>query len=149
MYCWRWWLSLFNEQWSTIMKIWGPLLHFFTVKTKQPANHWKDHWPWIFICHFTFTRSDLWIQQLPERENSVLVHGMFMDCCRWDADNMVIEDALPRVMNAMLPVVHFEPQQKHVPEPDLYHAPLYKTSARAGTLSTTGVYWHNTGTLFA
>ncbi|XP_065327248.1 integrin alpha-L-like [Pelmatolapia mariae] len=40
-------------------------------------------------------------------------------------------------MNAMLPVVHFEPQQNYVPEPDLYHAPLYKTSARAGTLSTT------------
>lgn len=68
----------------------------------------------------------------------MLVHGMFMDSSRWDDDSMVIEDALPRVMNAMLPVVHFEPQRNYVPEPDLYHAPLYKTSARAGTLSTTG-----------
>ncbi|KAM8878755.1 dynein axonemal heavy chain 6 isoform 3-T3 [Spinachia spinachia] len=76
--------------------------------------------------------------ELPEREIGVLVHGMFMDCSRWDAENMVIEDALPRVMNAMLPVVHFEPQQNYTPDPDLYHAPLYKTSARAGTLSTTG-----------
>ncbi|XP_037621211.1 dynein heavy chain 6, axonemal [Sebastes umbrosus] len=76
--------------------------------------------------------------ELPEPENGVLVHGIFMDSSRWDNDNMVIEDALPRVMNAMLPVVHFEPQQNYVPEPDLYHAPLYKTSARAGTLSTTG-----------
>uniref|UniRef100_A0A8C2GT92 Dynein, axonemal, heavy chain 6 n=1 Tax=Cyprinus carpio TaxID=7962 RepID=A0A8C2GT92_CYPCA len=42
------------------------------------------------------------------------------------------------VMNPMLPVVHFEPQQNYVPEPTLYHAPLYKTSIRAGTLSTTG-----------
>uniref|UniRef100_A0A3Q3F9T0 Uncharacterized protein n=1 Tax=Labrus bergylta TaxID=56723 RepID=A0A3Q3F9T0_9LABR len=75
---------------------------------------------------------------LPEPENGVLVHGMFMDSCRWDDDNMVIEDALPKVMNTMLPVMHFEPQQNYVPEPDLYHAPLYKTSARAGTLSTTG-----------
>ncbi|KAI4833266.1 hypothetical protein KUCAC02_016176 [Chaenocephalus aceratus] len=64
---------------------------------------------------------------------------------RWDNDNMVIEDALPRVMNAMLPVVHFEPQQNYVPEPDLYQAPLYKTSARAGTLSTTG---HSTNFVF-
>uniref|UniRef100_A0A8D3CE91 Dynein, axonemal, heavy chain 6 n=1 Tax=Scophthalmus maximus TaxID=52904 RepID=A0A8D3CE91_SCOMX len=71
-------------------------------------------------------------------QNGVLVHGMFMDASRWDDDNMVIEDALPRVMNAMLPVLHFEPQQNYEPEPDLYHAPLYKTSARAGTLSTTG-----------
>ncbi|TDH16419.1 hypothetical protein EPR50_G00020980 [Perca flavescens] len=75
---------------------------------------------------------------LPEPKDGVLVHGLFMDSSRWDDDNMVIEDALPRVMNAMLPVVHFEPQQNYVPEPDLYHAPLYKTSARAGTLSTTG-----------
>ncbi|XP_078146083.1 dynein axonemal heavy chain 6 [Centroberyx gerrardi] len=77
-------------------------------------------------------------EELPEPENGVLVHGMFMDASRWDDVNMVIEDALPRVMNAMLPVVHFEPQQNYVPEPELYHAPLYKTSARAGTLSTTG-----------
>nr|XP_029134611.1 dynein heavy chain 6, axonemal [Labrus bergylta] len=77
-------------------------------------------------------------EKLPEPENGVLVHGMFMDSCRWDDDNMVIEDALPKVMNTMLPVMHFEPQQNYVPEPDLYHAPLYKTSARAGTLSTTG-----------
>ncbi|KAK5899926.1 hypothetical protein CesoFtcFv8_009352 [Champsocephalus esox] len=76
--------------------------------------------------------------ELPEPQDGVLVHGMFMDSSRWDNDNMVIEDALPRVMNAMLPVVHFEPQQNYVPEPDLYQAPLYKTSARAGTLSTTG-----------
>ncbi|XP_029289697.1 LOW QUALITY PROTEIN: dynein heavy chain 6, axonemal [Cottoperca gobio] len=74
----------------------------------------------------------------PSLQDGVLVHGMFMDSSRWDDDNMVMEDALPRVMNAMLPVVHFEPQRNYVPEPDLYHAPLYKTSARAGTLSTTG-----------
>ncbi|KAM7393703.1 hypothetical protein PAMP_020556 [Pampus punctatissimus] len=79
-------------------------------------------------------------EELPEPEDGVLVHGMFMDASRWDDDNMVIEDALPRVMNTMLPVVHFEPQQNYVPDPDLYHAPLYKTSARAGTLSTTGTY---------
>lgn len=68
----------------------------------------------------------------------MLVHGMFMDSSRWDNENMVMEDPLPRVMNPMLPVVHFEPQQNYVPDPSLYHAPLYKTGARAGTLSTTG-----------
>ncbi|RXN25582.1 dynein heavy chain axonemal [Labeo rohita] len=77
-------------------------------------------------------------KELPTLEDGVLVHGMFMDACRWDDTNMVIEDALSRVMNPMLPVVHFEPQQNYVPDPTLYHAPLYKTSARAGTLSTTG-----------
>ncbi|KAL4640265.1 dynein heavy chain 6, axonemal [Arapaima gigas] len=76
--------------------------------------------------------------KLPTPEDGVLVHGMFMDASRWDDENMVIEDALPRVMNPPLPVVHFEPQQSYVPESSLYEAPLYKTSARAGTLSTTG-----------
>lgn len=61
-----------------------------------------------------------------------------MDASRWDNTEMVIEDALPGQMNPMLPVVHFEPQQNYVPNPTLYHSPLYKTGARAGTLSTTG-----------
>uniref|UniRef100_A0A4X2L0J5 Dynein axonemal heavy chain 6 n=1 Tax=Vombatus ursinus TaxID=29139 RepID=A0A4X2L0J5_VOMUR len=76
--------------------------------------------------------------ELPSPEDGVLVHGMFMDASRWDDDNMVIEDALPGQMNPMLPVVHFEPHQNYEPIPSLYHSPLYKTGARAGTLSTTG-----------
>lgn len=68
----------------------------------------------------------------------MLVHGMFMDASRWDDENLVIEDALPRQMNPMLPVIHFEPQQNYHASPRLYQAPLYKTGARAGTLSTTG-----------
>uniref|UniRef100_A0A286XH43 Dynein axonemal heavy chain 6 n=1 Tax=Cavia porcellus TaxID=10141 RepID=A0A286XH43_CAVPO len=76
--------------------------------------------------------------ELPSPEDGVLVHGMFMDASRWDDKEMVIEDALPGQMNPMLPVVHFEPQQNYEPAPTLYHSPLYKTGARAGTLSTTG-----------
>lgn len=101
----------------------------------QNSGECSDH------CYIHPHRSISFVtRQLPEPEDGVLVHGMFMDSCRWDDDNMVIEDALPRVMNAMLPIVHFEPQRNYVPEPSLYHAPLYKTSVRAGTLSTTGTY---------
>ncbi|MEJ1286615.1 hypothetical protein NN561_017623 [Cricetulus griseus] len=75
--------------------------------------------------------------ELPSPDDGVLVHGMFMDASRWDDDEMVIEDALPGQMNPMLPVVHFEPQQNYEPIQTLYHSPLYKTGARAGTLSTT------------
>ncbi|XP_066123630.1 dynein axonemal heavy chain 6 [Saccopteryx bilineata] len=76
--------------------------------------------------------------ELPSPADGVLVHGMFMDASRWDDNEMVIEDALPGQMNPALPVVHFEPQQNYEPSPTLYHSPLYKTGARAGTLSTTG-----------
>lgn len=106
-------------------------------------NKWvkrENQWQWIIFLLLTTVAYHSYIQ-LPEPNDGVLVHGMYMDASRWDDKNMVIEDALPRVMNAMLPVVHFEPQQSYVPEPDLYPAPLYKTSARAGTLSTTGTYW--------
>uniref|UniRef100_A0AAY4DWD2 AAA+ ATPase domain-containing protein n=1 Tax=Denticeps clupeoides TaxID=299321 RepID=A0AAY4DWD2_9TELE len=75
---------------------------------------------------------------LPNMEDGVLVHGMFMDACRWNDTNMVIQEPLPGEMNSMLPVVHFEPKQSYVPKKTLYQAPLYKTSTRAGTLSTTG-----------
>uniref|UniRef100_A0A8D3C858 Dynein, axonemal, heavy chain 6 n=1 Tax=Scophthalmus maximus TaxID=52904 RepID=A0A8D3C858_SCOMX len=101
-------------------------------------NHARQYKLPIDELSFSFSTVPAYRDQLPDPENGVLVHGMFMDASRWDDDNMVIEDALPRVMNAMLPVLHFEPQQNYEPEPDLYHAPLYKTSARAGTLSTTG-----------
>ncbi|KAM6202366.1 dynein axonemal heavy chain 6 [Rhynchocyon petersi] len=76
--------------------------------------------------------------ELPSPEDGVLVHGIFMDASRWDDKEMVIEDALPGEMNPVLPVLHFEPQQNYEPSPTLYHSPLYKTGARAGTLSTTG-----------
>uniref|UniRef100_UPI00398F6457 dynein axonemal heavy chain 6 isoform X2 n=1 Tax=Pristiophorus japonicus TaxID=55135 RepID=UPI00398F6457 len=75
---------------------------------------------------------------LTSPKDGVLVHGMFTDAFRWDDKHKVIEDAFPKVMNSVLPVVHFEPSQNYEPSPSLYHAPLYKTGARAGTLSTTG-----------
>ncbi|XP_051785909.1 dynein axonemal heavy chain 6 [Erpetoichthys calabaricus] len=77
-------------------------------------------------------------KKLPTLQNGVLVHGMFMDAFRWDDETMLIHDALPRQMNPVLPVVHFEPRQNYVPQDSYYQAPLYKTGARAGTLSTTG-----------
>lgn len=78
------------------------------------------------------------MSQLPVVHDGVLVHGMFMDASAWDDANMTMRDALPRVTNPSLPIVHFEPRRNYTPEESLYLAPLYKTSARAGTLSTTG-----------
>ena len=37
-----------------------------------------------------------------------------------------------------LPAIHFEPVENRVADEADYECPLYKTSARAGTLSTTG-----------
>jgi len=38
-----------------------------------------------------------------------------------------------------MPVVHFKPQEDFKPDAEDYSCPLYKTSLRAGVLSTTGL----------
>jgi dynein heavy chain len=78
------------------------------------------------------------LAELPSPENGVLVHGLFMDACRWDDDEMQLADSRPGEMNPMLPVMLMEPEMNFSPDPGDYISPLYKTGLRAGTLSTTG-----------
>lgn len=61
-----------------------------------------------------------------------------MDGCRWDEKEMVVTDSIKGVMNSALCMFHMEPKMDFVPDAADYIAPLYKTSARAGVLSTTG-----------
>jgi dynein heavy chain, axonemal len=77
---------------------------------------------------------------LASPNDGILVHGLFMDGFRWDDDNMVLTDSLAGVMNSALPVMHMEPKMDYEAPSEDYRAPLYKTSARAGTLSTTGQF---------
>ena len=48
-------------------------------------------------------------------------------------------DSIPGEMNSEVPLLHMEPQMDVVQDPADYDAPLYKTSERAGVLSTTGI----------
>ena len=50
----------------------------------------------------------------------------------------MINDQFPTIMFDQMPVIWFKPQEDYKPEPEDYQAPLYKTSVRAGVLSTTG-----------
>ncbi|XP_043266980.1 dynein axonemal heavy chain 6 [Venturia canescens] len=70
--------------------------------------------------------------------DGVLAHGLFLDAARWDSKFMILVDARKGEMNPPLPVIHINPV-KSLPEKDpRYVCPLYKTSIRAGVLSTTG-----------
>ncbi|XP_069668946.1 dynein axonemal heavy chain 6 isoform X3 [Periplaneta americana] len=71
-------------------------------------------------------------------KDGVLIHGLFLDAGRWDKEKMILVDPNPGEMNPPLPVMHLLPQSTIHYEGIRYVAPLYKTSVRAGVLSTTG-----------
>lgn len=82
------------------------------------------------------------------------IRGLFMEGARWDVDNHVIGESLPRELYIEMPYIHLLPNErtqvpivKGVPEQytgstygtaNVYMCPVYKTSLRQGTLSTTG-----------
>ncbi|KIZ07658.1 hypothetical protein MNEG_0297 [Monoraphidium neglectum] len=82
-------------------------------------------------------------QQLREEVTSpptdgVHISGLWLDGARWDAQGRCLAEAEPGVMLSPLPVVHVRPQRDAATPEGCYFCPLYKTSARAGVLSTTG-----------
>ncbi|GJQ70897.1 hypothetical protein Trydic_g814 [Trypoxylus dichotomus] len=79
-------------------------------------------------------------------KDGVIIHGLFLDAGRWDMRKMKLVDPNPGEINPPLPAVWLEPVTQ-LPEHDpRYVCPLYKTSVRAGVLSTTG---HSTNFVLA
>jgi dynein heavy chain, axonemal len=74
--------------------------------------------------------------ELPQ--DGVFIHGLYMDAFKWDYQNMKCAESNLGEMNFPLPMLHMEPKQNFNFKLTDYLAPLYKTSARAGSLSTTG-----------
>ena len=50
----------------------------------------------------------------------------------------MMADSFHKAMFDTMPVIHFVPTENYVRSAADYEAPLYKTSVRAGVLSTTG-----------
>ena len=61
-----------------------------------------------------------------------------MDGARWDRLEHCIDDQLPGEMYSSMPVILFKPIDNYVQNAEDYQCPIYKTSVRAGVLSTTG-----------
>ena len=72
--------------------------------------------------------------------DGVHVVGLFFQGAAWDVAAGVIGEARPRELFAPLPMAHLLPIKTSDldPKAHLYHTPVYKTSERAGLLSTTG-----------
>uniref|UniRef100_A0A3B3ZSI2 Dynein axonemal heavy chain 3 n=1 Tax=Periophthalmus magnuspinnatus TaxID=409849 RepID=A0A3B3ZSI2_9GOBI len=74
-----------------------------------------------------------------EPEDGAYVRGLFMEGARWDRERMVIGESLPKILFDSLPIIKLKPgEMSNFKHQNMYVCPVYKTSARRGTLSTTG-----------
>ncbi|TPX68902.1 hypothetical protein SpCBS45565_g02819 [Spizellomyces sp. 'palustris'] len=72
-------------------------------------------------------------------EEGAYINGIFLEGARWDIEENSIVESYPRVLYDALPIIWLKPGEKSKFESkDTYDCPVYKTSARRGTLSTTG-----------
>jgi len=129
---------------------------FFTqgFLTGTLQRHARKHVIPIDSLEFSFVVSKLVKpEELPApAEDGCFVHGLFVEAATWDMDLMALQPAQPGTMFASLPLIHFLPTTvtrgkstvKEAGQADQgataasYRCPLYRTSQRAGVLTTTG-----------
>jgi dynein heavy chain len=89
------------------------------------------------------------VQEAPE--DGVCIYGLFIQGARWSKTNGCLVEADPGKMHGHMPIIHFLPEENRQKkkqqqgadsdeenQEEVYMCPVYKTSARAGVLSTTG-----------
>jgi dynein heavy chain len=71
--------------------------------------------------------------------NGVYIYGMYLEGARWDRQHRQLAEMHPGVLFNRLPCVWLEPiLSKDLDTNGVYFCPFYKTSKRAGVLTTTG-----------
>ncbi|CAH1783200.1 unnamed protein product [Owenia fusiformis] len=71
--------------------------------------------------------------------NGAYIKGLFVEGARWGREDMALAESKSKILYDPLPIVWLKPGEKaKFEERKTYTCPVYKTSARRGTLSTTG-----------
>jgi dynein heavy chain len=72
-------------------------------------------------------------------DDGVYVNGLFIEGARWNKERKVLDESLPKVLFSSAPVIWMKPiRNTDAVDAPSYNCPVYKTSDRRGTLSTTG-----------
>lgn len=88
---------------------------------------------------FSFTVTDKDKEDIkPNNFDGVFIYGLYLDGARWDRDFKLLTDQQPGELYFKMPVIHFLPSDDYESSSQDYQCPIYKTSVRAGVLSTTG-----------
>ena len=123
--------------------------HGFMTGTLQ--TYARKHLQAIDLLQFKFTVMKVSdpseVKKAPE--DGILVFGLFVEGAKWSAESGCLEEQVPGEMSSSMPLIHFLPTEikkvegaalvnQSYDEQNDYRCPVYKTSVRAGILSTTG-----------